>query len=276
MKLLTRLTRCPQRLSLRWYRLGLFLICSVGLLACGPVSAPPTIEPAPSPDANLVEVPAPIEIVSIALGADEANLVVVSGLPNACHSFGRYVIARDGDTFQVEIFNVRLDGPLRICAEIYGMITTRIPLEGGVETCQFYQVVVNQEQYQVQAIAPNVRCGNAPTGDSSPTVLRFGERVSVGNDGLYLALVEVVADSRCPKDVTCIWAGEATILIEAGSGNVLLGQVSLTLGDDPEQRSTVLDDYILELVKLEPYPVSTEQISQEKYVAHLTVTSQMP
>ena len=77
-------------------------------------------------------------------------------------------------------------------------------------------------------------------------------------------------------DVTCIWAGQATILIEAGSGNVLLGQVSLTLGDDPEQRSTVLDDYILELVKLEPYPVSTEQISQGKYVAHLTVTSQMP
>lgn len=275
------LTRRPKRLPLPWFRLGLFLICSVGLLACGPASVPPTIEPAPSPNANLVAVPAPIESVSIALGSGDASLVVVSGLPNACHSFGRYIIARDGDTFQVEIFNVRLDGPLRICAEIYGMITTRIPLEGGVAACQFYQVVVNQEQYKAQAIAPNVRCGNAPAGDSSPTVLRLGERVKVGNNGLYLTLVEVVADSRCPKDVTCIWAGQATVLIDADAGNGPLLQVSLTLGDDPAQRAAVLgghilDGYILELVKLEPYPVSTEQISQEKYVAHLTVTSRMP
>ena len=163
MKLLTRLTRCPQKLSLPWCRLGLFLICSVGLLACGPVSAPPTIGPAPSPDANLVEVPGPIGSVAIGRVAREAKLVVVSGLPGSCHSFGRYVIARDGDTCQVDIFNVRLGDPLRICAAFYGMITTRIPLEGGVAACQFYQVVLNQEQYRVQAIAPNVRCGNAPT-----------------------------------------------------------------------------------------------------------------
>lgn len=284
MQFLTRLTRrCfwrlkrrPKRLSLPWFRLSLFLICSVGLLACGPASVPPTIEPAPSPNANLVEVPAPIESVSIALGSGDASLLVVSGLPNSCHSFGRYIIARDGDTFQVEIFNVRLDGPLRICAEIYGMITTRIPLEGGVVACQFYQVDVNQEQYKVQAIAPNVRCGNAPAGDSSPTVLRLGERVKVGNDGLFLTLADVVADSRCPRDVTCIWAGQATVLIDADAGNGQLLQVSLTLGDGPAQRATVLDGHILELVRLEPYPVSTDQISQEKYVAHLTVTSRMP
>jgi len=264
-----------ESLPLPWFRLGLFLICSVGLAACGPASVAPTIEPAPSPDANLVEVPAPIESVSIALDSGDASLVVVSGLPNACHSFGRYIIARDGDTFQVEIFNVRLDGPLRICAEIYGMVTTRIPLEGGVAACQFYQVVVNQEQYKAQAIAPNVRCGNAPAGDSSPTVLRYGEPVTVGNDGLSLTLL-AIADSRCPKDVTCIWAGQATVLIDADAGNGPLLQVSLTLGDGPAQRAAILDGYILEMVKLEPYPVSTEQISQAKYVAHLTITSRMP
>ena len=271
-----RLTRRPKRLPLPWFRLGLFLICSVGLLACGPASVPPTIEPVPSPNANLVEVPAPIESVSIALDYGDASLLVVTGLPNSCHSFGRYIIARDGDTFQVEIFNVRLDGPLRICAEIYGMVPTRIPLEGGVATCQVYQVFVNQAQYRVQAIATNVRCGNAPVGDSSPTVLRYGEPVTVGNDGLYLTLVVVVADSRCPRDVTCIWTGQATVLIDADAGNGPLLQVSLTLGDDPAQRAAVLDGHILELVKLEPYPVSTGKISQAKYVAHLTVTSRMP
>ena len=280
MQLLTRLshrlTQLPKRLALPRFHLGLFLYCIVGLLAYSPASVPPTIEPAPSPDGNLVEVPAPIESVAIAVGSGDASLVVVSGLPNACHSFGRYIVDRDGDTSQVEIFNVRLDGPLRICAEIYGMITTRIPLEGGVETCGFYQVVVNQEQFQVQAIAPNVRCGNAPAGDSSPTVLRLGEPVNVGNDGLSLTLVQVVADSRCPEGVTCIWAGQASVMIDADAGNGPSVQVSLTLGDDPAQRAAVLDRYTLELVKLEPYPVSPDQISQEKYVAHLTVTGQMP
>ena len=33
-------------------------------------------------------------------------------------------------------------------------------------------------------------------------------------EDLEVRFVEVVEDSRCPKNVNCIWAGEVTILVE--------------------------------------------------------------
>lgn len=170
MQYLIRPSHPPAKLSAAGLLLGLLLICGAALLACGPTatSAPQPSSPMPAP--GVLERPAPIESVGIevsAAGPSAADLVVVSGLPNACYTFGHYRLTRDGDTFRVEIVNSIPDDPMLACAEIYGMITTRIPLEGGVETCRFYDVVINENPYSVQAIAPNVRC-MGPSTDPDP------------------------------------------------------------------------------------------------------------
>jgi hypothetical protein len=43
------------------------------------------------------------------------------------------------------------------------------------------------------------------------SLLQPGEFFSFGRNSLHFK--EVISDSRCPKDVTCIWAGEAKILV---------------------------------------------------------------
>ena len=77
----------------------LFLICSVGSLACrtSATSAPETDSPP-----GMLERPATIESFAIDVSAtdsSQSNLVLVSGLLNACYTFGHYSLTRDGDIF---------------------------------------------------------------------------------------------------------------------------------------------------------------------------------
>lgn len=100
----------------------------------------------PNPDYATVEVLAPIESVEVLIMESfppQYMLVVVSGLPNACVSFGDYNVTRDGDTIRVEVINSEPADPGVACAEVYGMVETRIPLGIDFESGKTYTVVVN-------------------------------------------------------------------------------------------------------------------------------------
>ena len=56
------------------------------------------------------------------------RLTVVSGLPNACVSYGGYTVIRDGDTVRVEMLNWKSADPQVACAEIYRTVRTVVPL----------------------------------------------------------------------------------------------------------------------------------------------------
>lgn len=273
------------------------LVASVGLLlllaviACGPAAtdgtsptpttgSPPSVTTAgPTPTPGMMEHPAPIESAGIEVSTTEspkADLVVVSGLPNGCYSFGHYNISREGNSFRVDIVNLIPDDPMLACTMVYGMVTTRIPLEGGVEICKFYDVVINGESYSLQAIAPNARCGNVseePNGADSEVQLAFGESNRLDWADLELTLMDVTEDSRCPSDVTCVWAGRATALIKVDRNGEELGQFPLTFGEGPEASSVGVDNYTIEIIGLDPHPVSTVGISREDYVARVVVTT---
>lgn len=48
--------------------------------------------------------------------------------------------------------------------------------------------------------------------------LRVGQQAVVEGGRFKVRFVSVVNDSRCPADVTCVWAGNAEVLIEAEAG----------------------------------------------------------
>ena len=54
-----------------------------------------------------------------------------------------------------------------------------------------------------------------PTAAPAPAsvVISIGEETSVG-PGSRLRLLRMVSDSRCPKGVQCVWAGEVTLEFE--------------------------------------------------------------
>ena len=109
-------------------------------------------------------------------------------------------------------------------------------------------------------------CNSTPTEPShqagSVLTLRYGQSANVA--GTRVTFADVVADSRCPKDVVCAWAGDAAVRLESGGESIVLhsngaagsasgrlGNVTLTLTDvQPERISTVETkkaDYVISL-----------------------------
>lgn len=103
--------------------------------------------------------------------------------------------------------------------------------------------------------------------------LRVGQQVTLKGERLRIKFVAVEGDSRCPKDVTCIWAGNAAVqlVVTTSAG----GEERLTLntgrGSSLAGEARYLG-YTLELVDLRPYPRSTQKIAAGDYVVTLLVS----
>lgn len=62
-----------------------------------------------------------------------------------------------------------------------------------------------------------------PASESGTVKARIGQKVMVGN--ISITPIAVVDDSRCPRDVQCIWAGTVHLRAALGSG---LGSSEMT------------------------------------------------
>ncbi len=97
-------------------------------------------------DPSLVQVPAPIESVEILIMESfpvQYSVVVVSGLPNGCVTFGGYRLERDSDMIHIEIINLKPADPGVPCDEVYGIVETTIPLGSEFESGKSYTIVIN-------------------------------------------------------------------------------------------------------------------------------------
>ena len=116
-------------------------------------------------------------------------------------------------------------------------------------------------------------CFNSPTGPDvvagKPFELKAGA-VSVLPDGTRLTFSEVQSDSRCPMDVKCVWAGDATVAItltpSRGSAE------SRALHTQPTGSQIPYANYTIALTALAPYPRSTQKIAAADYIATFIVS----
>ena len=100
--------------------------------------------------------------------------------------------------------------------------------------------------------------------------LAVGETASVEGTDLSLRFVAVTRDSRCPKDVSCIVAGEAVVVLGARVGaedSELMFKVPP--GGKDEQ---AFGRFTIAIVELEPETDSTKNIDAFDYVATVVVT----
>jgi hypothetical protein len=97
--------------------------------------------------------------------------------------------------------------------------------------------------------------------------LAIGQSARITSEGMEVNFIEVIADSRCPQGVQCIWAGEASSVLEiTRSGSTyqkVLTQPSLT---EPPQ--TDFFEYIITF-NLKPYPKAGEEIKDKDYLLEL-------
>jgi hypothetical protein len=106
--------------------------------------------------------------------------------------------------------------------------------------------------------------------------LDVGERMaSPGKgSGLTVTFLEVIADSRCPTDVTCITAGEATIKIHVSWYGWDVGELSLTLaaGQADPTITSPGGAFFVGFSSLEPLPKSDDPaLAEREYKAAIAV-----
>lgn len=100
-------------------------------------------------------------------------------------------------------------------------------------------------------------------------VLSIGQEARITGDDLKISFDEVIGDSRCPRDVICIWEGRASMVIsvtrDATTYRIVLNEPGLT--DSAE------DEFLNYRVAfhLEPYPEQSKELSESDYRLHLNV-----
>ena len=96
-----------------------------------------------------------------------------------------------------------------------------------------------------------------------------------GQMGIRLISVE---DSRCPKDVTCVWAGMVLVTLQTSEPGKeqLTFELSLGAGIEAEKTYARWNENYLVLRSVEPYPISTDNLDANARTVTLVLTKTKP
>ena len=100
-------------------------------------------------------------------------------------------------------------------------------------------------------------------GLDQDVVLTPGNVVAIANSDVRLSFDRVSADSRCPTDVVCVWAGNATAHIRVTNNGEVPREFAINSTTAP--RDAAFDGFQLKFVSLSPVPVSTVRIDPKDY-----------
>jgi hypothetical protein len=97
-----------------------------------------------------------------------------------------------------------------------------------------------------------------------------GQSVSVKGENLSIKFVEVISDSRCPTGATCIWAGEASSLIEITDSASTYRKVLTEPGSSSPTKADFTGYEVM--FNLLPYPVLGKETKAKDYLLQLIVS----
>ena len=92
---------------------------------------------------------------------------------------------------------------------------------------------------------------------------------------LEIEFVKVISDSRCPKNVQCVWAGEAKILVKVYRNGVFDSEEQLTIHPQGIEK-TILEGLSSKLTALKamhllPYPGAAIDNSEKEYYIQFSI-----
>ena len=87
-----------------------------------------------------------------------------------------------------------------------------------------------------------------------PFRLAYGKTVRVEHTRTRARFVELIEDSRCPRDVQCIQAGRARVRLSVQRGNA--APVSIELSTDADGSTRSAGGVTWELQAVDPYPAA--------------------
>ncbi|KAF0158764.1 MAG: hypothetical protein FD188_2428 [Ignavibacteria bacterium] len=120
---------------------------------------------------------------------------------------------------------------------------------------------------QDDTLLPVYHTASVSSNTPSEVTLKVGESVFL-NDELLVTFSGIGADSRCPIDLMCFWAGDAEVKLKLTKGS-LQKEVVLHTGLTPT--AIVFDGYEIALKNVLPARKSKEDIKQNQYVIDLKI-----
>ncbi len=104
---------------------------------------------------------------------------------------------------------------------------------------------------------------------STPFTIKIGNTAEIKSENLKITLTDI-EDSRCPTDVTCVWEGEITLHLNLKKGGDKSKETNLKLRTSQSSEIS-FESYSIFLSKVEPYPISTKEITKDTYTSTLVV-----
>ncbi|NNL58094.1 MAG: hypothetical protein HKP31_01275, partial [Nitrosopumilus sp.] len=98
--------------------------------------------------------------------------------------------------------------------------------------------------------------------------LKLLQSAEFPHENLAMSFLNVIEDSRCPSDVTCIWQGKASLSFSMSEDL----KTEIILDTYEKNTATVFGKYKVELIDVKPYPISTATIKIEDYTAVLRIS----
>ena len=89
------------------------------------------------------------------------------------------------------------------------------------------------------------------------------------NGGVKIRFLQLVEDSRCPTDTTCIWAGNAKIRVRVTKNR---NSKVIELNTMQRGAAPVFAGYRFKLTNLTPKPLSNIRINRNGYEATIEIT----
>ena len=98
--------------------------------------------------------------------------------------------------------------------------------------------------------------------------LAVHQTAQITAEKISVTFQEVLEDSRCPVDVTCIWAGLAEVSLRvAVSGQ----EREISLSTSPPDDSAMFENYTFWLIKVRPVPCADQTMDRSAYVVTVRV-----
>jgi hypothetical protein len=101
--------------------------------------------------------------------------------------------------------------------------------------------------------------------------LRVGGSAVIAGSGLTVTFQKVSGDSRCPQRTTCVWAGDAIVLLSVTRDGQEAVTLELHTNLSMKKDEAPYDGLTVKLIELKPYPVGDERIIADRYVVALRV-----
>jgi hypothetical protein len=101
--------------------------------------------------------------------------------------------------------------------------------------------------------------------------LSIGQYAPITGEDLAVSFEEVTEDSRCPSDVTCVWAGRVSCVVELMHAGSSYRMTLTELGLTSEYTREEYEEYELAF-HVTPYPEAGNNIANDTYRLHLIIS----